>query len=260
MAINQLRKKWQEGKQTVGLWVTMDDPSIAEIAVTLGMDWICVDMEHGHLDFKDVMGHIRAVRDSQTAVLVRVHDNEKGLIQRSLDMGAHGVLLPLVRSRADVEKAFRYGRYPLEGQRGIGGERNVKWGLGMHEYLRHANEETLIIPLIETREAAEAIDDILSVPGLEAIFFGPADLSASYGYLGQWEGPGMAELIADIRSKAKARNIGSGIVAMSAEDAVERQRQGFDMIALGSDGGMMIRSILHSLKCMDRSVAPHYWF
>lgn len=260
MAINQLRRKWQEGKQTNGLWVTMDDPSITEIAVTLGLDWVSVDMEHGHLDFKDVMGHIRAVRESGTAVLVRVHDIEQGLIKRALDMGAHGVLLPLVRSKQDLEKGFRFGRYPLQGERGIGGERNVKWGLGMEEYLSYANKETLIIPLIETRDAAEVIDDILDVPGLEAIFFGPADLSASYGYLGKWEGPGMAELIVNIRDKAKGKGICSGIMTLGADDAVKRRNQGFDMIGLGSDGGMMIRSVKHSLQQLGVEAKVHSWF
>jgi 2-keto-3-deoxy-L-rhamnonate aldolase RhmA len=260
MTRNHLRRKWQEGKQTQGLWVTLADPSITEMAVTLGLDWVCVDMEHGHLDFNDVMGHIRIVRESETAVLVRVHDIEQGLIKRALDMGAHGVILPLIRSRADVVKGFQYGRYPLQGVRGIGGERNIKWGLGMQEYLSYANEETLIIPLIETRQAAEAIDDILGVPGLEAIFFGPADLSASYGYLGEWESPGIAELILNIRHKAKQRNISSGIMTMNAEDAVNRQAQGFDMIGLGSDGGLMIRSMVHSLQMLNVKPKTHLWF
>ncbi|RAP77926.1 HpcH/HpaI aldolase family protein [Paenibacillus montanisoli] len=259
-ARNHLRRKWQEGKQTAGLWVTMDDPSITEIAVTLGLDWVTIDMEHGHLDFKDVMGHIRVVRDSETAVLVRVHDIEQGLIKRALDMGAHGVLLPLVREKQDLEAGFLFGRYPHQGVRGIGGERNVKWGLGMEEYLSYANEETLIIPLIETREAAENIDDILGVPGLEAIFFGPADLSASHGFLGQWEGPGMAELIVDIRDKAKAKGISAGVMTIDAADAVKRREQGFDMIGLGSDGGLMIRSVRHSLGAMKVEAKTHAWF
>ena len=176
MARNPLRTKLQANENTIGLWVTIECASIAEIAVAPQLDWITIDMEHGHLGFKEVMAHIRAVRSTSTAALVRVPAVEADYVKRVLDMGAHGVILPLLDSRADVERAFSFGRYPPEGVRGVGGERAFKWGMGFHDYVKIANEETLLIPLIETRAAAAHIDEILAVPGLEAIFFGPADL------------------------------------------------------------------------------------
>jgi 2-keto-3-deoxy-L-rhamnonate aldolase RhmA len=155
---------------------------------------------------------------------------------------------------------LRYGRYPVGGVRGVGGERAVKWGLSFREYLQEADGQTLIIPLIETREAAEGIDDILATPGLELIFFGPADLSASYGHLGEWAGPGIADRILDMRARAEKRGIGSGIMSLDPSDACKRRDQGFNLIGLGSDAGMIIRSSNAAFAALGAKPPPHIWF
>src|SRR4051812_15566539 len=110
---NHLRQKFKKKQTTFGMWATLADASVSEIAVTLGLDWVGVEMEHAHLSFGDVMNHIRTVRGATTAVLVRVTDNQQGLIKRVLDMGAHGLLVPLIRSGKEAEQAMQYGRYPL---------------------------------------------------------------------------------------------------------------------------------------------------
>lgn len=231
-----------------GLWVTLESPSITEVAIDLGFDWVCVDMEHGPLSYRDVLEHARAATRSETAVLVRVPDVTKEAVQRVLDLGVDGILLPLIRSPEDVRACLRYAQYPPAGARGIGGERGVRWGLRFQEYLQRANEEILVIPIIETREAADGIDGILDIPGLRAIFFGPADLSANLGSLGAWEGQGVAERILSIKNTAAARGIASGIVGTSTEDAAARRDQGFGLIALGSDVGLLIRQVRGALK------------
>ena len=259
-AIEKLRRKHKAKEPLYGLWCTLEAPSIAEIAATLGLDWICVDLEHGHLGWREVIEHVRAVRGSETAVFLRVPELQQSAIKRALDIGAHGVLIPLIRTRAELELGMQYAKYPPVGKRGVGGERAVKWGLAFREYLKDADGQTLVIPLIETREAAENIDQILGVPGLEMIFFGPADLSASYGHLGEWEGPGMAQLILDIRAKTAQRGIGSGIMSLDASDACKRRDQGFTMIGLGSDAGMMIRSINGAFTALGAKPSSHIWF
>src|SRR4051794_39830515 len=160
-AIQKLRQKIAAKQAALGLWVTLESPSVTEIATTMGIDWVTVDMENGHLDWREVMEHTRAVRGTETAVFVRVPELQQSSIKRALDMGAHGVLLPLIRTRAELELGIRYGRYPTQGLRGVGGERAVKWGMAFREYLEAADNQTLIIPLIETREAAESIDELL---------------------------------------------------------------------------------------------------
>ncbi len=260
MSQNPLRKKLQSDQTTLGLWATMECASVTEIAVALNLDWVVVDMEHGHLDYKDAMDHIRVVRETGTSVIIRVSDIREDCIKRALDMGAHGVILPLARSAEDVERGFQFGRYAPRGVRGIGGERAVKWGLGFQDYLKVANEETMIIPMIETKEAAEDIDKILKVDGLEAIFLGPADMSATYGFLGEWEGGDTATQNLEIRERAAAKGIVTGVVGTSLENAKERQEQGFNMVALGSDAGLLIRSIQETLLALGRDTKPHLWF
>ena len=259
-AVQKLREKIAAKQTVFGLWVTLESPSVTEIAATLGFDWVTVDMEHGHLDWREVIEHARALRGTETAVFVRVPELSQSAIKRALDIGPHGVLLPLIRARAELELGIRYGRYPVEGLRGVGGERAVKWGMAFREYLEAADSQTLIIPLIETREAAENFGDLLAVPGLEMIFFGPADLSASYGHLGEWEGPGIAERILKIRARAAERGISSGIMSLDAADACKRRDQGFNMIGLGSDAGMMIRSIKSAFTALGANPPPHIWF
>jgi 2-keto-3-deoxy-L-rhamnonate aldolase RhmA len=150
---------------------------------------------------------------------------------------------------------FQYALYPPRGRRGVGGERAVRWGLRYQEYLEEANTEILVIPLIETAEAAASVHSILEVPGLEAIFMGPADLSATSGYLGAWEGPGVAGQILNIAAAAASRGIVAGIVSRGHEDAQRRRDQGFKMISLGSDMGLFIEATRTALHAVGRQPA-----
>ncbi|MEM7231407.1 MAG: aldolase/citrate lyase family protein [Planctomycetota bacterium] len=257
MRQNRLARKLERGESTVGMWVTVESATVTEIAVALELDWVVIDMEHGHLDYRDVMDHLRALRGTDTVALVRVPAIEATPIKRVLDMGAHGLILPLVRSSQDVERAFLHGRYPPRGQRGIGGERCMQWGMTLTEYLQVADDETLLIPLIETRDAAENIDEILSVPDLKAIFFGPNDLSATCGHVGQWEGPGVADLILEIRAKAEAKGIAAGVMGTSVENSIQRRDQGFHMVGLGADMNLMIRALRENLAALGRDRRPN---
>ncbi len=244
---NPLKPKLLAGRTTFGLWVTLESPSITEIAVTLGLDWVVIDAEHGHLDFKEILEHLRAVRGSETAALVRVQEIEQGVIKRVLDLGAHGILVPQVRSAAEVAEAVRFAKYPPWGSRGVGGERAVTWGLELREYTSVANEETMVVPIIETVEAGRCAEEILSVKGVDAVQFGPADFSASAGYLGQWEGPGVADELLRIRAAAEGRGVPCGILTTSLDDLRMRREQGFRLLALGSDTSLLIRALREAL-------------
>ena len=260
MIPNPLRKKLQDRQTTYGLLVTIESPNVTELADTLGFDWVVVDMEHVHFNYREVMEHVRTVRGCETPVLGPVPEVQQSPINRALDIGAHGVLLLLVRNRADLKRGFCFGRYPTRGERGVGGERAVKWGLGFDEYLGYADEVLMITPSTETREAAESIDDILGVPSLEAIFFGPAHLSATYGVLGQWEVSGLAEKILEIRGKAAAKGIASDAMSRSVETSLLRRDQGFNMNALSPVLDLMIRAIRGNLEKLDPLVTPKVWF
>ncbi|MDX6438005.1 MAG: 2-dehydro-3-deoxyglucarate aldolase [Gaiellaceae bacterium] len=224
----------------LGLWVTLESPAVTEIAAELGFDWVTIDTEHGHLGPREVLEHLRAASGSQTSVLVRVSHLNEEPIKRALDMGADGILVPLVRAASDVRRALACSLYPPDGARTVGVERAFRWGLKTSDYLEVANTDVAVVPIIETREAMEAFDEILQVGGFPAVFFGPGDLSASLGYVGEWEGPGVADLILDARGRAEARAIASGLVARDLEDVLLRVEQGFRMLAIGPDTRLLI--------------------
>jgi len=244
---NPLRKKLQQGQPAYGVWVTLESPGVTEAFSASGVDWVVIEMEHGQLDWHQVANHVRAVEGTETAALVRIPESQRSFVQRALDIGADGIVCPMIGSREQLESTFQLGRFPPRGVRGVGGERSVKWGLDWERYLANANTETMIIPLLETRDAVENIDSILEVDGLETVFFGPADMSASFGFLGQWEGPGVAEAILDMKEKATSRGISVGILARTSEEAIMRREQGVQMIGLGADVNLMLRSLQQTL-------------
>lgn len=239
---NLLKQKLAAGATTVGLWITLESATISEIAATLGYDWVVIDTEHGHLDYREVLDHLRALRGSKTTPLVRIPEISQGTIKRVLDLGAAGIIVPQIESAAEVERAVRLAKYPPWGIRGLGGERATRWGLNRGEQTRAVNDETMVIPMVETVAAGNAIDAILDVRGVDAIFFGPADFSASSGYLGEWEGPGVAERLLELKERITARGVACGIMGTSVENARRRREQGFRMVGLGSDTGLLIRA------------------
>jgi 2-keto-3-deoxy-L-rhamnonate aldolase RhmA len=248
--INHLKPKLARGETTYGFWVTLSDPSITEIAAMLGLDWVVIDTEHGHLDYREVVDHLRATRGSTTTPIVRISEITPGIIKRMLDLGAQGIIAPQVMNAADVENAVRYAKYPPIGIRGVGGERATHWGRGLKSDTAIADRETMVIPLLETVSAGQHLDAILKVPGIDAVFFGPADYSASSGYLGEWEGPGVAKSLVGFRDRIDAKGLACGIMATSLEDLKLRKKQGFRMIGLGADTGLIIRSATAALEAV----------
>lgn len=254
----KLKQKLKKLETALGLWVTLESPSITEIAVLLGLDWICIDTEHGHLDFKEVLEHIRAASRSGVALIVRVQEIEQGVIKRVLDLGADGIIVPQICSAEEVERAVYFAKYPPRGFRGVGGERATLWGRGLPR-TRSANENTLVIPLIETVAAGKNIDSIMQVPGVDAFFFGPADFSSSSGHLGEWEGPGVAEEILRIKDQIRGRGFACGIMATDAKNGQARVAQGFQMVGIGADTGLLIRGMTEMMHALGRPVNPEEW-
>jgi 2-keto-3-deoxy-L-rhamnonate aldolase RhmA len=238
----RLKQKLRSGQPALGLWITLGSTAVIEMAVHLGLDWVCIDAEHGDLDFREVSGHLAAASRSATASLVRVQEIEQGVIKRVLDLGADGVIIPQVRTAEEVEQAVRFAKYPPRGVRGIGAERATVWGKDLQR-ARSANQDTLVIPIIEHVEAARNIDSILKVPDVDALFFGPADFSASAGYPGEWEGPGVAEEILRVKDRICAAGLACGVMATSAENGRMRLEQGFQMLSVGADCSLLMRMI-----------------
>jgi 2-keto-3-deoxy-L-rhamnonate aldolase RhmA/quercetin dioxygenase-like cupin family protein len=251
-AIKSFRRKLGSNEVVYGLWVTLESASISEMAVALGVDWIVIDAEHGHLDWKQILEHIRAAVRSSTVVLVRVAELNAGLIKRALDIGADGIVLPWIETAEQIRQALAYAKYPPEGLRGIGAERATAWGECLSQHTEEANEHVLVVPIIETVTAARHIDQLCDSHSVELFFFGPADYSSTAGYRGSWEGPGVASELEAIKSKLKAKGKRCGIMATSHADLVSRRLQGFQMIGLGSDAGLFLRSLHSALGIAGR--------
>lgn len=259
MPPSRLKRLLAQGETTLGLWVTLEAPSITEIASTMGLDWVVIDAEHGHLDLKEIVEHLRAARNTKTTPLVRIQEIEQGLIKRVLDIGAEGILVPQVRTAEEVARAVAFAKYPPQGVRGIGAERSTRWGMGIPHHVRTANARTLVIPIVENVRAVENFREILSVPGIDAIFFGPHDLAASAGHPGEWANPKVMRSILEMRRRAARRGIPCGILAASAAEARLRRKQGFHMIGIGIDSVLLIRAAQEMLAALGRPVRKEAW-
>ena len=259
-AIRKLRQKLAADEPVYGLWVTLESASITEMGVALGLDWIVVDAEHGHLDWRDILEHIRATVRSDTVVLVRITEVNIGLIKRALDIGADGVVVPWMEEVEQLRDAVAFAHYPPDGLRGIGAERATCWGQCFVEHVEEADEHVLVVPIIESVRGGQNIGQLLEVDGVEIFFFGPADYSSTAGFPGQWEGPGVAEMIQQTKDAIRAAGKNCGVVATSNDNLDQRRDQGFRMLALGLDGGLLLRSLRGALDHLgrDRQIAPSF--
>jgi 2-keto-3-deoxy-L-rhamnonate aldolase RhmA/quercetin dioxygenase-like cupin family protein len=259
-AIKRLREKLAADQPVYGLWVTLESASISEMAAALGLDWIVIDAEHGHLDWKDILEHLRATVRSDTVALVRVAELNAGLIKRALDIGADGVVVPWIESAAQLRQAMAFATYPPEGVRGIGAERATGWGQCLAQHTVEANDYVLVVPIIETVTAGRNIDELGRVAGPNLFFFGPADYSSTAGHRGHWEGPGVAPVLLALKNTLRAYGKHCGIMATGPEDLLERREQGFRMLGIGSDTSLLLRSLHASLAAVerDRRILPTF--
>jgi 2-keto-3-deoxy-L-rhamnonate aldolase RhmA/quercetin dioxygenase-like cupin family protein len=254
-AIRKLRARLAADLPVYGLWVTLESPGITEMAVALGLDWVVIDAEHGHLDWREIVEHVRAAVRSDTLALVRVAELNGAVIKRALDIGADGVVVPWVETAAQLRQALAFARYPPEGVRGIGAERATAWGQCIAEHTAEANEHVLVVPIIETVRTAGEVPEMCRVEGSELFFFGPADFSSTAGYRGQWEGPGVAEQILALKDVLRQAGKHCGLLATNAEDLERRRGQGFRLLGLGTDAGLLVRSLRSMLAAAGQDRA-----
>jgi len=251
-ACQRLRRTLAADRPAFGLWVSLEAPAITEMAVALGLDWVVIDAEHGHLDWKEIAEHIRATVRSETVVLVRIAELNGGAIKRALDIGADGVVIPWIETREQLELAVGFARYPTEGVRGIGAERATAWGQALAEHAALANDNVFVVPIVETVTGAANLESMLDVPGVDLFWFGPADFSASAGHRGQWEGPGVAAELLRMKDAIRRAGRHCGIVATSDDNVQQRLSQSFRAVGLGFDAGLLIRSLRTSLAAVGR--------
>ena len=183
--INPIKKALKEGKVTIGSWITIGHPIVAEIMAQAGFDWLTIDMEHSAITIEKTQELIQIIQLSGVAPLVRVSENNPTIIKRVLDAGAYGVIVPMVNSAKDAEKAVKAVKYPPVGSRGVGLARAQGYGFDFDEYAATINEESVVIVQMEHIDAVNNLDSIVSVEGIDGCIIGPYDLSGSLGVPGE---------------------------------------------------------------------------
>jgi 4-hydroxy-2-oxoheptanedioate aldolase len=239
MRPNHVLRAWRTGGQTVGAWLSIDSAFAAEAMAHVGFDWLCVDMQHGLADYATCVAMMQAISTTSTIPFVRVPWNDPSIIMRVLDGGAYGVVVPLINNKADAERAVSAMRYPPAGGRSSGPARAAMYGGA--GYQQWANDELACIVMIETAEGIEKLDEILSVPGVDAAYIGPSDLAYAIGLqpTGDNDDPKHAATVNRIFDACKRHKVAPGIHTGSVEYTTRYLKQGFQMVTLGSELGFI---------------------
>ena len=232
-----LKSKLKSGQKTIGSWITIGHPAIAEILANAGFDWLVVDLEHSTISIDQAGELIRTIDLCNVAPLVRLTTNDPNQIKRMMDAGAHGIVVPMVNSRADAVAAVAATRYAPQGMRGVGLGRAQGYGVKFKEYLEWQKTEPVIIAQIEHIDAVNKIDEILNCEGIDGYIVGPYDLSCSMGKPGNFLYP---EFIAALQKITEAgqragKPGGVHIVEPEPEKLREGLAQGYRFIAYGVD-------------------------
>lgn len=249
---NRLKEKLNRGDVTYGVSVGTPCLDIVEVLSRMPFDWIWFDAEHGPLNTEILHAMLQVARGGQATSIVRVPWNDLVHIKKALDIGAEALMIPWVNNREQAEAAVRAAKYPPQGIRGFGPRWVVVAGEDMAEYTRTANDETLVIVQIETKEAVEHLEDILTTPGVDAYMIGPSDLAASMGYLGNQEHPEVQAAIERIVTRGKELGVPGGFAGAPVEVNKKRIEQGFQLITIGSDIGFMTQAAVQTLKTFGK--------
>ena len=246
--------KLRNGQVCLGTAISLSDAGIVE-ALAPDVDLFWIDTEHAPISLESLKGHLMALNGTDAAALVRVPWNNPVLIKPVLDLGADGIIVPMVRTAGDVADAVAACRYPPEGVRGFGPLRPLNYGrLDAAEYCREANESIITIVQIEHVDAVRNIDEILAVPGLGSIAFGPQDLSASLGYRTQPRHPAVLEAMETVIAAARKAKVPVGIsVGADAEELCQWADMGIQWLSMGVDVMLM----LSALQDVSRRVRAH---
>jgi 4-hydroxy-2-oxoheptanedioate aldolase len=250
---NRVKRMWAAGQPALGGWLTVPSSFSAEIFARAGFDWITVDMQHGIVDYQAAVTMLQAVSITETVPFVRVPWNEPGIIMKSLDAGAYGVIIPMINSRSEAEAAVAACRYAPRGVRSYGPVRAAMYA--GRDYFTHADDEVLCIAMVETAEALANLDDIVSVPGVDAVYVGPSDLSVSLGLPPAYdhEEPVFSGAIDRVVEACRKHDVVPGIHAGGPAVARKRIEQGFLMIEMCDDAGSLARSAAADLKAVRGS-------
>lgn len=256
MRRNKLKAMLKDGRPVLNAWLSIGSGYSAEGVAHQGFDSVTVDFQHGMIGFDTGLAMFQAISTTDAVPLARVPANDPAQIMRILDAGAYGVICPMISTEADARSFASSCRYADRGNRSFGPSRGLLYG-GV-DYFARANDEILVIPMIETREAVDNIDAILDVEEVDMIYVGPNDLALACGEQpGQaTDGPKTAKAIRHVLARTHAANKTAGIFCPDAEGAKARIEQGFDLVTPGNDFGALTRALRAAVATIRGDNAP----
>jgi len=232
---NPVKQKIAQGALCLGAWMVVDHPAIATSMGSASFDYLVFDLEHGHYDYSTLLSCLNALGRSDTSPMVRIPSNDVATIKQILELGPEGLVVPMVCTAEEAERAVAASKYPPQGIRGIGGGRASGYGRDFDDYIEHANENVCIVVQIEHPRAVENIDAITQVEGVDCVFIGPADLSAGLGITMQMDHPELLDAIDRVLESGQKHGKCVGLWCRNEEHAAAMAERGFRFLAWGCD-------------------------
>jgi 2-dehydro-3-deoxyglucarate aldolase len=251
--MNPVKNKLKKKQLTFGSWVTIGNPIVAELMANCGFEWLTIDMEHSAITLDVAQNLIRTVELSNCTPLVRVSENNPFLIKRVMDAGAHGVIVPMVCTAGEAEKAVKSVRYPPKGFRGVGLARAQKYGFDFEGYKKWLEKESIVIPQIEHVDAVKNLKEILATDGVDGFIVGPYDISGSLGIPGEFENPKFKKIIKEVIDVVKNSKKPGGfhVIPPDPREVKRYIDLGYRFIAISLDTlflGTLCQDVLKKVK------------
>lgn len=232
-----LKQKFKNKMNVIGAWLSVGHPAVAEVTATQEFDFVLIDTEHTVISLETVENMSRGVDavEGDTETIVRVPSNDAVRIKRILDIGVAGIMVPMIETAAEAREVVKATRYPPRGIRGVASGRATEYGNNFQEYVKTANDSIVTIVQIESQHGMDNVDDIAGVEGIDAIFVGPADLSANLGIFAEWENEQLNDTIQQAIAAGENADLPVGTLVIDPDDIEMRIKQGFDYLIVGKD-------------------------
>lgn len=239
--VNSFTRALRQGEGQIGLWISLESNFAAEVVAPAGYGWALIDMEHSHNDYASVLAQLQAFAPYATVPVVRVEWNNPVAVKRLLDIGAPGLLFPMIQTVDEARRAVAATRYPTRGIRGVSAStRATRFGR-IANYPRRAEQELVVLLQIESRAALDEAEAIAAVEGVTGIFFGPGDIAADMGVLGQPAAGPVWEAILPVARRLMDMGVPVGTLVSDPAFAARLLDEGFAFVACGSDTGLLSR-------------------
>ena len=255
MRQNKIKQMWRAGRCPTLGWLSVSHGFTAEIMARQGFDALCVDLQHGTAEMKDVAPMLQAISQTDTVPVVRVAWNEPAAIMKALDLGAYGIIVPLVNTAAEAAMAVAACRYPPVGMRSSGPLRAVHYGGA--DYLAKANDEIIVMAMIETKEGLANLDAICATPGLDAIYIGPSDLAFALGMSPRPDNPDPVHMATCDKIRDAAHKHGKKVCMHCASGtfAAQAVKRGYDLVMVTSELACMVAGVKKQLDDLKAASA-----